>query len=330
MKQILTEWRKFLVEQNQSEDDSGIFFDIPFSSRIREKLTSLAKAPDDAEVEINLEEYLNALYPRDRFPGGWQEVVKNANIARAAKNLPLIKHWNAGTILKIKKINKSGVFGFYEPTDPEQYNVININFKALEKAGLNPITTIIHEIGHYINDGPIAARLSKEIQDQLAKRRGESTVESVYRDMSDFGKVVHSMLKAKLREKDDDFYLMYPGADHYLYELSREESQQRFYRPIKFWYAMLNKKYGERLKGEYPEEGHVWDENYMLKLLDFATPQDYELLRNAIRQTTEGTHSYVDRFITDNIQQILRNKNIYPELVSTVKATPFKSSTQAA
>lgn len=340
------------------KDTAGSFTNI-MSPKIKKQLEDLEKAPDKTAILINFEEYLNALYPSNLFPGGFKKVWKDAELARKQNNLPPL--FNRIKPLKIIKDNQLENLGVYIPGQ----DALRINFIRLRKVGKDPIQTIVHELGHCINDGPNAGRLNAEAQEDLESKRGfelgksyrpEETLgkgrekagmgaENIYDELSNLGRIILLSFEKErpdVHEKIKDIKSG-EGNNQILYVLSRSESQQRYYRPMKFWFAKLRAlaiKQKKVSKIELPNL-NLGNPYVLQRLLDFATPQDYENLATDIEAATKGTTvPQIRDYIVEKIRRckedprangcLMNKTQIYPEIVSTVKTEPQQSTSQVA
>lgn len=337
---------------NPNSDQHGTFVHI-MSDEIENQLLGLEKSPDGTTIIIDLPKYLNALYPTNLFPGGWQKVWVDAQKIRKNKAYGVggKLYWRPKP-LKIVKDNNLTSFGRYITAKDE----LHVNFLTLRKFGKDPLQTIVHEFGHCINDGPSEARMDDEAQEEVANARGynlgkssivknvESGIKTIYTELSNLGQRILPRFK---RERPEQYEKIKNIVDNrgirnqLYYVLSREESQQRYYRPMKFWFAKILqriKKEGKIQRGELPNLG---DPNYYAILQSYATPEEYEDLAYQIEQATKGTPvPEVRDFIVEKIRIckedprgkdcLMNNRGIYPEIVSTVKTEPQQSTSQVA
>lgn len=345
---------------NPIKDTAGSFTNI-MSPKIKKQLEDLEKAPDKTAILINLEEYLNGLYPTNLFPGGWKKVWQDAQLARKQNNLPPLT--GRTKPLKIVKNNNLNNFGVYNPST----DALSVNFAKIRKNGKDPIQTIVHELGHCINNGPNSTRLDAEAQESLESARGyrlgqsyrpeetegEKTREeaglgekNIYDELSNLGRIVLPSFKKEkpeAYEKIKDIKAK-DGNNSLLYVLSRSESQQRYYRPMKFWFAKLRDlaiKQRKISKVELPNL-NLGNPYAMQRLLDFATPEDFENLAADIEEATRGTPvPEIRDYIVEKIKNcstkgtkhkscLLNYPSIFPEIVSTVKTEPQQSTSQVA
>jgi len=338
---------------NPNSDQHGTFVHI-MSDEIENQLLGLEKSPDGTTIIIDLPKYLNALYPTNLFPGGWQKVWVDAQKIRKNKAYGVggSLYWRPKPLKISKNSELEGRFGVYKPA----VDTLFINFPALRKADKDPLQTIVHELGHCINDGPSAGRLNAEAQMDVATSRGyglgrgyrvqnlEKDKKNIYDELSNLGQIILPSFKKERPEqyeKVKDMLNVQKTEYQLPYVLSRSESQQRYYRPMKFWFAKILqriKKEGKIQRGEIPNLG---DPNYYVILQSYATPEEYENLAYQIEQATKGTPvPEVRDYIVEKIRNckqdpkakncIMNRRGIYPEIVSTVKTEPQQSTSQVA
>jgi len=313
--------------KNIKQDSFGLFANIPFDKTILDKLKSLELMPLGSSISVDVDDYLNALYPEEYFPGGWKKVVGDAQLVRRDVLPPMAHLLKGGTKLNIFSADLRGKYYglFYQ-------NKLSIDFRLIRAKKTNPINTIVHELGHWINDGPNESRINAETEALIAKRRGREigpsfavgTPKNIYQEISDLGIVVAKLLKKQMEPKDYDILMNLSygsgGNKVFAYCLAREEAQQRYYRPIKFWYASLAKKYGDVI-GLSPNsaQNNLSNVDYLMKLLSHATSQDYDDLFNNLSQINKSG-KVLNGWVLSVLKQALRDKSIYPDMISTVKS----------
>jgi len=385
-KLIFESWRKFLTEQeteqdsgekqylgikatlktptpqvskkNEGSDSQGTFVHI-MSDEIENQLKNLEKMPDGTVITIDLPKYLDALYPKSLFPGGWEKVWADAQAIRKNKRYGVggKLYWRPKP-LKIIKNNKLIPYGSYNPVA----DALFVNFSKLRKVGKDPLQTIVHELGHCINNGPSESRMNAEAQMEIAQERGyglgtsyrpEETAnyqgrikagmgkKNIYDELSNLGRMIFPNFK---KEKPQEYeriknILSVDGNNSLLYVLSRSESQQRYYRPMKFWFAKIFQRAKKEKKFQFGEVPNLGDPNFYTVLKNFATSADYEDLAYQIEQATKGTPvPEVRDYIVEKIRSckqdpnartcLMNQRGLYPEIVSTVKADSGQSSSQ--
>ena len=369
MKEILTEWRKFLVKEDEPvdlpgeagaktvepfkqelrQDPSGRFFDIPMGADILNKIKTLINMPDESSVNINFENYLNSLYPVEYFPGGWKKVVQDSlKTSSAQKTDVMLKHVFYNPNIKIKRknlntspINTGTILGSYSPSGDE----LNVDINAMLKNNQVPIKTIVHELGHWINLGPDNYRINAEnlisatakqqpkketsgnleifVSKDRAKELGinlDKGVKAVLSkgfttqiysasQISNFGKIYLQLLP---KHEKAYKYVMNIQIEEYemnylIYILSRAESYERFYKPLKFWFASLIKKYSIKNKDLSNIEN-------LKQILNRATESDY-------KELNEDLVNYGQIPITSSLlKELLQDSSIYPEMISVVRS----------
>lgn len=325
---------KFVSELNKAEaskDNSGYFLKIPFlySPQIRDAILNLSKQENIGKsITINFADYLNILYPEKYFPGGWKQQVKNAIAMKKNNELILMQHLLYQPSIKIENqaIKGFAYIGSYEP----RTNSLIVDFTKIKKYipqdfEYKILDVVVHELGHWINTGPDNYRVftcgpASQItpknyklfsqNEEPTSRIGQILLQAINSGKNLDGSPL-SKQYVKLRNIDP----MLKGMEKYF--TSESESQQRYYRPIKFWFAWIRNKYNVGGNLNTPQD-------YM-NLLKYARKEDYAELENKLRVTT-GEDLFA--VLKDNLQYILRDPSIYTELVSTVKAdVPQKSMT---
>jgi hypothetical protein len=95
--------------------------------------------------------------------------------------------------------------------------------------------------------------------------------------------------------------------NYLIYILSRAESYERFYKPLKFWFASLIKKYNIKNKDLSNIEN-------LKQILNRATESDY-------KELNEDLVNYGQIPITSSLlKELLQDSSIYPEMISVVRS----------
>lgn len=322
-----SEFVEDVAKAERSKDNSGDFLRIPFlySPKIRDAILNLSRQENiGKKITINFAEYLNQLYPESYFPGGWKQQIKNAIAMKKNNNLILMQHllYQPSIDIENKRINKAGYMGYYGPTTGS----LIVDFSEIkrifpENFEYKILDVIVHELGHWINTGPDNYRVfTCGPLSQVGKQNLEQDKEPTSRIGQILLQIINSGKNLNGSPVNSTYMSIRKNPEiqkQERYFTSESESQQRYYRPIKFWFAWLRKKYNAGGNLNTPQD-------YM-GLLKYAKKEDYDELENKLFVTT-GEDLFA--VLKDNLQYILRDPSIYSELVSTVKAdVPQKSMT---
>lgn len=271
-----------------------------------------------------------------------QDSLKTSGAQKADVMLKHV-FYNPNIKIKRKNLNKSllntGItLGAYSPSGDE----LNVDINAMIKNNQVPINTIVHELGHWINLGPDNYRINaenlisatakqqpkKETSDNLeifvskdrAKELGinlDKGVKAVLSkgfttqiysasQISNFGKIYLQLLpkyekayKYVINMDIQDYELNY-----LIYVLSKAESYERFYKPLKFWLASLAKEYKVKNKDLSNFEN-------LKQILNKAQDSDYSELNIDLNKSQIP-------ITPPFLKELLQNSSIYPEMISVV------------
>lgn len=330
----INKWYGYLLEelkQNNSKlknDEHGEYLEIPLDADLQKKLVDLEQKPNGSFIQIDPVKYLEALYPESLFPGGWRALWKQAQDIRKKYKMPNIK--TRTKPIKIIKDNRlKNDFGAYFAAE----DAIKINFAFAKQENVKIYDIIVHEIGHMLLEGPDSARISKETN----VHKGYLKPSPGYASMSIIGEIIFREMVNKITEEKGKENTKEIFKDKKIlmavnYNFSFSESEQRYYRPIKFWFAELYQK----IKQKDPTlKINFGDENDYIKLLDIGDSlklTDYKSLINKMTSKVNwqvinlAIESLITNCYTDKTRKcLLRNTEIYKEVISTVKAPSNKA-----